>query len=233
MVGGADDSKPRAIKQRGKIVVALSAILLVVVLVMAIVLTSPGKAPENQNEDDLDTSDDLSEAKLVSGVASDFILDQSDMGADWDIFGYTTNISDVVGFPLNPAVISATRVSFSQNDSNDQLHYRIDMAVLVFNDTLHATAFYNERTEIQPVDDSDIPPEYRPSYPILLANISIGDSGSIIDVPRMTAGHEAKSLFFVYKNVVCGFSYHDVTSFNPLPNELLIDLANKVAAKIV
>jgi hypothetical protein len=233
MVDEAIGSKPKAIRQKGKLLASVIAVLLVAVLVTAFVLSSAGKAPENENEDNSVTSDEVDEDTLVSGVASEFILNQSDMGTDWDITRYSTNISEVVGVPSNPAVTSAASISFSQNDSTDRLHYRIDVAVIVFNSTVNATAFYNERTEIHPQDDSDINPEYRPSYPVLLSNVSIGDGGSIIDWPHITVGHEAKLMIFVHKNVVCGFSYHDVTSYNPLPNDLLIELANKMEAKIV
>lgn len=233
MVDGANRRKPKTLGQKGRFLVALSAVLLVAALVIAIGLPSTGKAPENGNKDGMNPSDEVSEDKLVSGVASEFILNQSDMGTDWDITRYSTNISEVVGFPLNPAVTSAASISFSQNDSTDRLHYLIDVAVMVFNSTVNATAFYNERTEIHPQDDSDIKPEYRPSYPILLSNVSIGDGGSIIDWSHITVGHEAKLMIFVHKNVVCGFSYHDATSYNPLPNDFLIELANKMEAKIV
>jgi hypothetical protein len=233
MVDGVNGSKPKAIKQKGKTLVALSAVLLVAVLVVAFVLSSTGKAPENENGDDVDTSDEVSEDKLVSGVASEFILNQSDMGSDWNMSEYTTEINQVIGYPTNLSVTSAAHVKFEQLNSTGQVHYWVDVMVLVFDTVDNASSFYEERTEIHPVDDSNIKPEYRPSYPTLLANVSIGDRGALIDGPHITLGHEAKAIYFIDKNVVCDIIYHDRTSYDPLPNDLLTDLASKVESNIV
>jgi hypothetical protein len=45
-------------------------------------------------------------------------------------------------------------------------------------------------------------------------------------------GQGVKWLFFLENNVVCEIQYQDMTSEDPLPNELLIDLANRVESKI-
>jgi hypothetical protein len=232
MVDGSNGSKPERIKQRGRILVALSAVLVVAVLVIAFALSSPGKAPAGGNEDDVNTSDGVDEDKLVSGIASEFILNESDMGADWDRSEFITEIDQVIGYPTNLSVTSAAYVKFEQLNSTGQVHYWVDIMVLVFDTVDNASSFYEERTEIHPVDDSNIKPEYRPSYPTLLANVSIGDRGALIDGPHITLGHEAKAIYFIDKNVVCDIIYHDRTSYDSLPNELLTDLANKVNAKI-
>jgi hypothetical protein len=234
MVNGVNGSKPKAIGQKSKFLAALSIVLLVAVLAIALALSSTGKAPESGNENNLGTSDDLEEDKLVSGVASDLILNQSDMGADWTATQVIVNTSrDLTTVDaVYQAVMSDASISFSQNNSTGHLHYWVDVSVIVFNTADNASTFYDNRTEVHPQDDSRIKPEYRPSYPVPIANVSIGDRCVIHDWPRITLGHEAKALYFVNKNVVCMIAYHDATSYDPLPNELLIDLANKVNAKI-
>jgi ABC-type glycerol-3-phosphate transport system substrate-binding protein len=106
MVG---DGKPGGKKRT--MLVAVLAIVLVAVLVMALALSSSGNAPGGNegDKDTKDTSDDVDETKLVSGVASDFILNESDMGADW-----TASILDInLDYePMNASITSAAGVRF-------------------------------------------------------------------------------------------------------------------------
>ncbi|NMC34329.1 MAG: hypothetical protein GYA36_18020 [Veillonellaceae bacterium] len=228
MVDGAGDGKPA--KKKVTMLVAALAIVLVAALVISLAIASTGKAPGG-NEDDLDTSDDVDEDKLVSGVASEFILNESDMGADWIASDLITGPLD--DYLINESVTSVARITFKQYNSTGQLEYMVEISTMVFGSINNASASYNKAIEIHPEDDSNIKPEYRPSYPVIIANVSIGDGGVIIDLPRITQGHEAKALVFLDRNVGCGITYHHGGTYDPLPNELLIDLANKVAAKIV
>jgi hypothetical protein len=133
MVDETNGIKPKAIGQRGKLIVALSGILLVVVLVIALVLSSTGKVPESGNED-----------KLVSGVASDFILNQSDIGADWNASGPTDNPN----FIDSSRVISSSYVQFWQLNSSGDVHFRFDILVMVFDSIDNASSVYNEWIEL-------------------------------------------------------------------------------------
>lgn len=213
MVDGANGSKPTAIGQRGRLSVALSGALLIVVLVIALVLSSTGKAPEGR-DDSLNPSDEVNEDKLVTGVASDFILNQSAMGADWNASGPTDNPT----FINSPQVTSSSYVQFWQLNSSGDVHFRIDILVMVLDSIDNASSFYNEWIEL----------DHQKS----LTNVSIGDRGVIVDGPQLTMGQGVKWLFFLENNVVCEIQYQDMTSEDPLPNELLIDLANKVGSKI-
>lgn len=53
-----------------------------------------------------------------------------------------------------------------------------------------------------------------------------------MDMPCMTLGQEAKSLALIERNVICCIDYHDVMSYDLLSNDLLMDPAKKVHAKI-
>ncbi|GEM_PF-3571643 len=230
MVDEAGDGNP--IGKRGTMLGAVLAIVLVAVLVTALMLSSAGRAPGG-NEDDIDTSDDVEEDKLVSGLATDLLLDQSDMGADWDATPVIVNAShDLITVDaIYQAVVSDATITFSQNNSTGHLHYWIDVAVIVFNTTEDAMTYYNITAVADRPYQGD--PGVLPEIPVIIANVSVGDGGIILDGPHITLGHEAKWLFFIDRNVVCMIAYHDLTSYDPLPNELLIDLANKVDAKIV
>ncbi|MDW5563511.1 MAG: hypothetical protein SA339_09825 [Methanomassiliicoccus sp.] len=227
---------------KGKLFIVVSTTLLIAILASALVLTSASRMPVQENDDDQMASDDGNDSKttdsedgneLVSGVASDFILDGRDMGASWDASEVNTDISQIGGYPTSLHITSAAGIIFSQNNYTGSIHYRIEVTVMVFSTADDAAAYYDNRTEIHPQDDSNIAPEFRPSYPVLLANVSIGDRGAVIDGPHITLGHEAKAIFTLNKNVACTIMYHDMTSYDPLPNQLLIDLANKMNAKIV
>nr|HQH80825.1 hypothetical protein [bacterium] len=231
---GSNGSKPERIKQRGKILVALSAVLVVVVIVVAFALSSPGKAPEGGNEDkdenegDVNTSDEVEEDKLVSGVASEFILNGSDMGADWLASDFDINLDYE---PMNASITSVAGVTFEKLNSTGHLEYQVDIGVIVLDTTEDAMAYYNKTAVAdRPYQGT---PDVLPEIPIIIANVSVGDGGIILDGPHITLGHEAKWLFFVDRNVVCMIAYHHAWAYDILPNELLIDLANKVEAKIV
>jgi len=228
MVNGANGSKPKAIGQKGRFLVALSTVLLVAVLAIALALSSTGKAPESGNDDNLDASDDVKEDKLVSGVASDFILNQSDMGADWIASDAEINLD---AEPMNASIISVAGVTFEKLNSTGHLEYQVDIGVMVFNTTEDATTYYNKTAVADRPSQGD--PGVKPEMPVIIANVSVGDGGIIIDGPHITLGHEAKWLFFIEKNLVCVIAYHHAWTYDPLPNELLIDLANKVKSKIV
>jgi hypothetical protein len=111
------------------------------------------------------------------------------------------------------------------------LEYQVDIGVIIFNTTEDAMAYYNKTALADRAYQGD--PGVKPEIPVILANVSVGDGGVILDGPHITLGHEAKWLFFVDRNVVCAIAYHHAWTYDPLPNELLIDLANKVDAKIV
>lgn len=228
MDDGPEGNEPKANRKNGRLLVSISVVIAVAVMTIALLLASGVLAP--RGESNPQTSDDInsdaSEDELVSGVASDFMLNESDIGADWIVSSYNPDSTD------QPEVTSASYFHFEQFNSSGDVHFRIEITVIVFDSIYNASAFYDKCIEVHPQDDSNIKPEYRPSYPIKIANVSIGDKGAIMDGPHITVGHEVKWLFFLDKNVVCGVRYHDMTSYNPLPNELLTDLANKVEAKI-
>lgn len=101
----------------------------------------------------------------------------------------------------------------------------------MFNSVENASTIFDKLTEVHPRDDSDLKPEYCPSYPIVIANVSVGD-GSHHGHATHDPGQEAKSLAFIDRNVICCIDYHDVTSYDLLSNDLLMDPAKKVHAKI-
>jgi hypothetical protein len=218
---GSESSKPKANKRKGRLLVVFSAVIVVVVLAVALIYVS---GFDLQNSDD--TRSDASEDELVSGVASDFILNQSDMGEDWTASSYNPDPTD------NPGVTSASYLNFEQLNSSGDVHYRIEIAIVVFDSVDNASAFYDKGIEIHTQDGSDLEPDHISSHPIFLTNVSIGDEGGILYGPGITPWNEVKWLLFLDKNVVCSIRYHDMTSYDPLPNELLIDLANKIEAKI-
>ncbi len=192
----------------------MSAVLLVAVLVMALVVSSSGEAPESGNEDE-----------LVSGVASDFMVNENDIGAIWTVSPYIPDSID------NPEVTSYSFSGFEQLNSSGDVHYRVEIAIAVFNSVDNASAFIDKCIETHIKDSSGLEPGTSP-YPVFLTNVSIGDRGGILFGPGITPWNEVKWLLFVDKNVVCSIRYHDMTSYDPLPNELLIDLANKVESRI-
>ena len=184
MVNGANGSKPKAIGQKGRFLVALSTVLLVAVLAIALALSSTGKAPESGNDDNLDASDDVKEDKLVSGVASDFILNQSDMGADWIASDAEINLD---AEPMNASIISVAGVTFEKLNSTGHLEYQVDIGVMVFNTTEDATTYYNKTAVADRPSQGD--PGVKPEMPVIIANVSVGDGGIIIDGPHITLGH--------------------------------------------
>jgi hypothetical protein len=217
-----DRDMPKANKKRGKHLIALSAVIVVVVLAVALIYAS---GFDLQNSDD--TSSDASEDELVSGVASDFILNQSDMGSDWIASNVDFNLD---AEPMNASIISVAGVTFEKLNSTGHLEYQVDISVIIFNTTEDATTYYNKTAVADRPLQGD--PGAKPEIPVIIANVSAGDGGIIVDGPHITLGHEAKGLYFIDKNVVCIIMYHHAWTYDPLPNELLIDLANKIEAKI-
>lgn len=236
---GSGSSGPRMGKS--KLLFGISALILVAVLVTALVLASgmwapsgvPGSTDEMPDDAtgpvDEDTADNVNEPERVSGIASDFIPGASDMGDGWEA---SEIITDMTGFEssTNLAADSGAQISFIRYNSTGHLEYQVDISMIVFNTTEDATTYYNKTAVADRPSQGD--PGVKPEIPVIIANVSVGDGGIIVDGPHITLGHEAKWLFFIDKNVVCGIAYHHAWSYDPLPNELLIDLANKVDAKI-
>jgi hypothetical protein len=218
---GSDSSKPKENKRKERLLVVFSAVTVVAVMAIALIYAS---GFELHNSDD--TSSDASEDELVSGVASDFMLNDSDIGADWNASSYNPDLTD------NPEVTSASYFNFEQLNSSGDVHYRVEISIIVFDSVDNASAFYDKGIEIRTQDGSDLEPDHTSSNSIFLTNVSIGDKGGILYGPGLTPWNEVKWLLFLDKNVVCSIRYHDMTSYDPLPNELLIDLANKIETKI-
>jgi hypothetical protein len=209
-----DRDMPKTSKKRGKHLIALSAVIAVAVLAVALISASGVLAPRGEDE-------------LVSGVASDFILNESDMGDGWTASDVDINLD---AEPMNSSIVSADGVTFEKLNSTGQLEYQVDICVVVFNTTEDAMTYYNKTAVADRPWQGD--PGVKPEIPVIIANVSVGDGGIIVDGPHITLGHEAKGLYFIDKNVVCIIMYHHAWTYDPLPNELLIDLANKIEAKI-
>lgn len=224
----SESSKPKANMRRGRRLVALSAITVVAVMTISLILASDVLAPRGEGDSQTsdDTNSDASEDVLVSGVASDFMLNESDIGADWTVSSYNPDSTD------NPEVTSYSFSGFEQINSSGDVHYRVEISVIVFDSVDNASAFYDKGIEIHTQDGPDTEPDNTSPYPIFLTDVSIGDGGGILYGPGITPWNEVRWLLFLDKNVVCSIRYHDMTSYDPLPNELLIDLANKIEAKI-
>lgn len=192
---------PKA-KTKKIIMISLVAVVLVVVLVSAALLTSgQGKKA------------------LVGGSANDLIINQSDMGSGWN----ASDINEMTGSELGEGGTSGAYITFDQFNSTGQLAYRIEVGLIVFESADNASLYYDNFTARDQTIDT---------APALLANVSVGDGAVILDGPHITLGHEAKWIIFKDRNAVCIIAYHHAWTYDPLPNDLLVDLANKQDAKL-
>jgi hypothetical protein len=203
-------SKPKRAGKRS-FLIAIFAFLVVVVLITTFLLVSGSEKNERGIKSD-----------LISGTASDLIIDQTDMGADWNASTIDTNIRHNTGDLFSQDITSAAGRYFNQFNSTGHLEYHVEVGLFVFNTTDSATAYYDLITKIDPSLDTS---------PVLLANVSVGDGGIILDGPHITLGHEAKWMYFTDRNVVCGMSYHHLTTYETLPDSYLVDLAKKQEAR--
>ena len=202
-------TKPKMAKKT--IVTALVAFLVVMVLISTFLSTSSSKNNEGRIK-----------SNLVSGLASDFIINQTDMGANWNASTILINVSEMAGDRFSQNMTSAAGVFFDQFNSTGQLEYRVQVGLIVFNTIDNASAYYNMTTKIGTDPDTSR---------ILLENVSIGNGGVILDGPHITLGHEAKAIHFTDRNVFCQIVYHHSTTYETLPNSLLTDLAAKQDAR--
>ncbi len=197
--------------------IALVILTVIGIVVVAALLLLPFSSPAIERE-----VGGISE-HLMGGSASDHILDVQDMGRGWEGTDVLTDVDQVMGSSLPEGISNVAECRFYQNSSEAVPCYIVDVTVSFFHSTDDASLYYVYASATNASPDTS---------PVLLCNTTFGDEGVILDAPHATLGHEAKSLLFRDRNVVCQIDYHHAGTYETLPNSLLEELAGKLEAKL-